>query len=173
MSEITSSQSQGTSGDARSTLWSRFTSANGRDEYCRSWLALQCSLIADAAQAVVVLREADGTSFTPVAKWPEDAQEVERLAELAERVLAERTGLLVELEGAPGGGASDPHCGMGYPILVDEVLHGVAVVEVVARSPQFCWLCFCHCFCCNMRASVRIEKQRFTRRDSNSRPSGY
>ena len=105
--------------------WNRFAQAGTQDEYCRSWLALQCTLVEAAILGVVVLRDGDQAPYRPVAKWPEAGDGGERLAELAERVISERGGLLVE---------SGPHYGMGYPILVDEVLLGVVVLEIEARG---------------------------------------
>lgn len=97
--------------------------------YFRTWLALQCSLIPSARQGVLVMEDAG--SYAPVAKWPEGGREVERLAEVCERALEARSGLLVELDTA-----SDPLIcyGIAYPVLVDRALHGVAAVEVGVDS---------------------------------------
>lgn len=119
------------------TLWTRFANAGSQDEYCRFWLALQCSLISTAIQGVIVLGDPESGSYTPVSKWPEEGEDPERLAEISERVLEERCGLLVELDIPAGQSASiSSHYGIAYPVLIDDRLHGAIAVEVSADSEE-------------------------------------
>ena len=107
-------------------LWSGFTSATSQDE---------CSRIANAIQGVLIMGNPDTDSFAPVSKWPEAGGDVERLADVSERVMDERCGLLVELARPSGvNTASPPHYGLAYPILINEQLHGVVAVEVATGS---------------------------------------
>jgi hypothetical protein len=118
-------------------LWIRFASAGNQDEYCRSWLALQCSLISNAIQGILVIGSPEDQSFAPVSKWPDEGEDSERLAEISERVLEERCGLVAELNLPEGQGLSiSPHYGIAYPILVDDNLHGLIAVEVLAGSEE-------------------------------------
>jgi multidrug resistance efflux pump len=118
-------------------LWERFAGARGRDEYCQNWLSLQCALIINATQGVLVIGDPDSDSFEPVAKWPEEGQDPERLAEISERVLEEHCGLLAPLEPPAGGTPSKPPVyGAAYPILVDNRMHGVVAVEVMSDSQE-------------------------------------
>jgi hypothetical protein len=116
-------------------LWTRFTSAASQDDYLRTWLALQCSRISNATQGVLVMGNPETDSFAPVSKWPEEGGEVERLADVSDRVLDERCGLLVELPRPSGVNTASPgHYGLAYPILINGRLHGVVAVEVATSS---------------------------------------
>lgn len=129
--------------DGESGLWSCFADPAGAQEFFSCWLALQCSFIPQAVQAVLIIREsalegrqAGGPeSFAPVARWAGpgagDAQP-ERLAEISERVLSERCGLLTELAGA----ADRRHYGMAYPVAVEGDLLGVAAIEIAPQREE-------------------------------------
>lgn len=118
-----------------SALWDRFSNADSQAEYSRNWLAIQCSLISNAIQGVLLINDTENGSFTPVARWPEDGEDPERLVEVSERVLEECCGLLVELDMAGSQSAAiSSSYGVAYPILVDDQLRGVVAVEVLARS---------------------------------------
>lgn len=118
-------------------LWANFASAGGQDEYCRNWLALLCSLISNTIQGVLALSDSESESFTPVAKWPEEGVDSERLADISERVLEERCGLLVELDMPAGQGTHISSVyGVAYPIFIDDRLYGAVAVEVSASSEK-------------------------------------
>jgi len=116
-------------------LLSEFIASDNQDEYCRSWIALQCSIISGAVQGLLFLGDSESGSFAPVSKWPEEGEDPERLAEISERVIEERCGLLVELNQP-----EDRHFslrsryGVAYPILIDKKLHGLVAVEVIAET---------------------------------------
>ncbi len=118
-------------------LWNSFGNAESREDYCRFWLALQCAIIPNAIQGIVVLGEADSGAFSPISKWPEEGEDPERLSEISEHVLAEGCGLLVELN--PPAGVARPSTfryGVAYPINVDNRLQGAVAVEVAAASEE-------------------------------------
>ncbi|MFH1984004.1 MAG: HlyD family efflux transporter periplasmic adaptor subunit [Pseudomonadota bacterium] len=123
------------SGGIDPELWARFAEAGGREDYCRCWLAIQCALIANAVQGVVVLAQPGGEGFTPVAKWPETGADPARIAEVTERAIEARCGLLVTL--APEAGAPvtrGAFYAVAFPILIDDTLSGVIAIEVFAVS---------------------------------------
>ena len=117
------------------SLWSLFFDSVTRDEYLRNWLALQCSLLSGVVQGVLTMGDEKGESFAPVSKWPEKGQDAERLADVSERAIVERCGLLVELETqkAPGNDESTRY-GVAYPVFIEERLLGVVAVEVSVVS---------------------------------------
>jgi len=118
-------------------LWTRFANADSRQDYCRFWLALQCSIIPDVIQGIVVLGDPDSGPFSPISKWPEEGEDPERLSEISEHVLEEGCGLLVKLNPPSGSRTySAPLYGVAYPILVDNRLHGAIAVEVMATSEE-------------------------------------
>lgn len=121
--------------DRNLRLWPHFTSAKNQDDYYRSWLALQCNLIPNIIQAILVMGDSGTDSFKPVSKWPEEGEDAERLAEISERAIGEQCGLLVELDiSSDVAVGSQPHYGVAYPIFIDDKPHGVIAAEVAARS---------------------------------------
>jgi multidrug efflux pump subunit AcrA (membrane-fusion protein) len=118
-------------------LWKEFVSSEDQDEYCRGWTTLQCSIISGAVQGVLFLDDSERGSFTPVTKWPEEGEDPGRLAEISERVIEEQCGLLVELN-TPEYSRFPPRSryGLAYPIIIDEKLHGVFAVEVIAGTDE-------------------------------------
>ena len=133
--KITSAEIDSSSIDP--ALWARFATVGSQDEYYRIWLTLQCSLISNTIQGVLVIADPETNAFTPVAKWPEEGEDPERLAEISDRVLEERCGLLVELDMPEGQtGSLSSHYGVAYPILIDDRLHGMIAMEVSASSEE-------------------------------------
>lgn len=112
--------------DADQAHWQRFAEAKTTEAYCRSWLTLQCRMIAGVSGGVVVLGTPDGKAYAPAAFWPDGQQRSAGLAEAAERALAERRGLV--FKPATGG----PYH-VAYPIQVGGRLNGVVALEI---SPQ-------------------------------------
>ena len=116
-------------------LLSVFLTSDDEDEYCRSWIAIQCSIISGVVQGLLFLGGSENGSFAPVSKWPEEGEDPERLAEISERVIEERCGLLVQLNPPEGHRFFPrPHYGVAYPILIDGKLHGLVAVEVIADT---------------------------------------
>src|SRR5687768_4746856 len=115
-------------------LWQRFSEAGGETAFCSSWLALQCSMLGAAARAAVVLGAPDTGPFAPVAFWPSAHERSAQLAEIAERALAERRGILTRQPQDRGVAEAFPNA-IAYPLLVDGHLYGVVAVEL-ARCPE-------------------------------------
>lgn len=123
--------------DDFSSLWLQFTGAGDVPAYYQSWLSIQCSLVPDLVQGVLVMEDAESEGFSPVAKWPEKQADPQRLADISERVLHERCGLLMELPPPAGaGGFQVIHCAVAYPVMFDGVVHGVVAVETRAGSQE-------------------------------------
>ncbi len=126
----TAGQVESASAATATSLWADFSHASEEGQYLRNWLALQCSLIEGARQALLVMAGA-AEQFSPVAAWP-DAGSGRELAEVTERALEERCGLVIEQDA--GEGTAPRRYAAAYPILVDDHLHGAVAVEVVAPS---------------------------------------
>lgn len=93
-----------------------------------AWLASQCESIPGALSGVAVLGAPDVGPFAPVAFWPVARAGAPRLADVAERALAERrTAHAVLDQGSHG---------LALPIEVDGHLHGVIAVEFAATSEK-------------------------------------
>jgi multidrug efflux pump subunit AcrA (membrane-fusion protein) len=116
-------------------LLNEFLSSQGYDDYCHSWIKAQCALITNACQCVLFLADAKTGAFSPVSKWPDSGQDPERLSEIAERVIAEKCGLLLEL--TPSGdvqGSTGLSYGLGYPFFIDGKLQGLIALEALADN---------------------------------------
>ncbi len=132
----------GSGEQGRSALWADMAGAGSLEEYARSWLTLQSSLIVSALQAILVMKEEAGVAFTPVAFWSAAADsDGERLAEVSERVLQQGRPLLTELPVPTGTAQTDKagrvhfrRYGIACPLLFDNQVHGVAAVEVAVSS---------------------------------------
>lgn len=118
-------------GGQDATLWAVLASAADAREYCQSWLAIQCRLIAGVLGGVVLLRLPGAESYSAVAVWPDVRRDMSYLTPVAQQALAERRGIVVPRKGAPD--ATAPSLQIGYPVESVGVLHGVVVLEIAAR----------------------------------------
>jgi Barrel-sandwich domain of CusB or HlyD membrane-fusion/GAF domain len=107
-------------------LWAEFTSACSEQEYYKSWLGVQSGFVTEAVQSLLVIGTVD-QQFAPVAGWPEKGSDPQRLADVVERVLEEKCGLLVELP-------ETTTYAIAYPLLVDEKLSGVVAMEIGVQN---------------------------------------
>src|SRR5678815_3864788 len=78
-------------------LWRQFGAATSTESFCRPWLALQCDTVKGALAGVVLLGAPDeGRAFAPAAFWPEKKLSFQELADVAQRALTERRGLVIK-----------------------------------------------------------------------------
>lgn len=126
-------QEQHTLPDSIPTLWSHFRDAVG-DDYFHYWLALQSTLARNAVRGLLIMGAPDMDSYAPVALWPEADSDPERLVEICESSLEQRCGLLATLPLSAGSASALTHYAISYPVLIDNALHGVVALEIVAGS---------------------------------------
>ena len=113
-----------------SALWAVLASANDAREYCQSWLAIQCRLIAGVVGGVVLLRP-DGTdSYSAVAVWPDVRRDMANLTPTAQKALVERRGIVTPNK---AGDAAPTSVHIGYPVEAVGHLYGVVVLDVSLR----------------------------------------
>jgi hypothetical protein len=113
-------------------LWTSFAEAATVESFCRSWLALQCRMMAGVQAGMVLLGPPDRGPFRPVATWPDGRHNLKHLTKTAEKTLADRRGMVSRP--SPDGDTSNGHYEIGYPIEARGALHGVAVLEVLPAS---------------------------------------
>jgi hypothetical protein len=119
---------------AESMLWREFTEASTPQTFYRSWLALQCRVIPGVISGVVVAATSDG-ALAPAAFWPDAGQNVKHLAEVAERALAERRGIVIKRDVSDeSGNAGEERFDVAYPIQSDGRVHGVVALDVEPRA---------------------------------------
>lgn len=118
-------------------LWRRFMEAATSKEFCESWLALQCAMIPNVRNALVLLGNPNHGPFTPAAIWPGKDVNVVHLAPPAERALKERRGLLIRGEEEDGSARTgdESYC-VAYPIEISGNIHGAVVLEVTGIPMQ-------------------------------------
>src|SRR5262245_45704800 len=76
--------------------WRQFEAANSQESFCTAWLALHCRTVQGISGGVVLLGSPEeNRPFAPVAFWPDRRQSLRHLAEVAERALNERRGVIL------------------------------------------------------------------------------
>ena len=118
-------------------LWQQFAGATSPAEYYQSWLALQCQMVSNVFNGVIVLGSPDQGSFAPAAFWPDDSGDRQVLAEVCERALVEGRGLVLKRVAsgiADGARQSCDH--VAYPVHIDGQLGGVVALEVASRPER-------------------------------------
>jgi multidrug efflux pump subunit AcrA (membrane-fusion protein) len=90
-------------------------------------------MIPGAARAVVVLGAPDTGPYAPKAFWPSPHERSPQLAEIAERALAERRGVLTR-HAQDGNVAEAFPNAIAYPLLVDGHAYGVVAVEMTRST---------------------------------------
>jgi RND family efflux transporter MFP subunit len=119
---------------ADEAVWREFAEASSAPGFYRSWLTLQCRSIGGVSSAVIVAGPPNTGPFAPVAFWPDGRRNVQHLAEVVARVLAERRGRMLKREIAPGPNAFASHrYDVAYPIQVGGKLYGVVALDVSPR----------------------------------------
>ena len=116
-------------------VWRQFGAAATPEEFCRSWLALQCRIIADVNDGVVVLQQPGSESFAPLAFWPDERRDRSHLAEVTERALRDGRGVVQPREDSTASAVpARPHYQLAYPIRLDNQIRGVVGLDVAWRE---------------------------------------
>jgi RND family efflux transporter MFP subunit len=115
--------------------WRQFAQGQGPEEFCRSWLLIQCHLIGGVSDGVVVLAKPGTNAFAPVAYYPESPRDRTHLAKISERALKEARGVLEAAGPRPVPG--ETRFQLAYPVRVDGKVQGVVGVDIAWRpEPQ-------------------------------------
>ncbi len=112
------------------SVWNRLAEARSLQDFAEAWLALQCGLIERVQLAVVVFRQDDPGNFKPLCFWPPGQRGSEALGAVAELALQQRRGAVSQQGKEP----DTRRDAMAFPLLVDDVLHGVVAVEMPHQS---------------------------------------
>jgi RND family efflux transporter MFP subunit len=121
--------------DRMAQSWSAFAGAASGEEFCSSWLALQCSLLPDVRAGLLLMRDDAVRSYVPAAIWPDRTHDVNYLAKAAQRVV-EKGGSVVLEPGPDSAEAAAESVQIAYPVEVDGDLHGVVVLDLKAQAPE-------------------------------------
>src|SRR5262249_4441571 len=113
------------------SVWAVLAAAQDAQQFCQSWLAIQCRLIpAVEGGLVLLLIEADG-SYAPAAVWPDVRRDMSYLTQAAQKALSERRGVVLPV--LPEGAPSPVAVHIAYPIEAIGKLHGVVVLHLSPR----------------------------------------
>lgn len=116
-------------------LWLQLANARSDQEFSWAWLRLQCRMIADVNQGVVLMGPEDAGPFLPMATWPEQLPSPHIFDNVRQRVLLERKGVLIRFQAELSEAIPD-RFHLGYPVKVDNRLHGVVALDIAHRSPE-------------------------------------
>src|SRR6476620_3937279 len=115
--------------------WKHFAGAQSPEEFCASWLVIQCQIIGGVSDGVVVLQKPGTQSFAPVAFFPENSpRDRTRLAEVGERALKEGRGVVQSKEKTDDADPLSTRYQMAYPIRLDGEVRGVVGVDIEGRA---------------------------------------
>lgn len=119
-------------------LWKNITEAETEEEFCQSWLGLQCRIISGTSGGIVVLGEPEKGPYAPVAAWPQGLRGRKHFTKIIEEVLKQRKGVVLKnsKEGDFDLSSSDENFHIAYPIKVDDTLHGVTALEISSRTNE-------------------------------------
>jgi RND family efflux transporter MFP subunit len=99
--------------------------AEDTEAFFQAWLAVQCSMVPAAARGTLVLGAPDVGPFVPAALWPAGQPPSPLLAEVSQRTLEARRGLVV---------VGVPYSVVTCPIVLEGQLHGLVAVETALQQ---------------------------------------
>jgi RND family efflux transporter MFP subunit len=115
--------------------WRQFGIATSPEEFCKTWLALQCQMIGAVNTGVVVLQKPGTDNFAPLAFWPERSADRPQLAAVTEQALREGRGVIQPRPAVPM--PAEPDYQVAYPVRVDGKVRGVVALDISWReNPQ-------------------------------------
>jgi hypothetical protein len=110
--------------------WKQFAQAQTPEEFCGSWLLIQCHAIGGVSDGVVILQKPGTQSLVPVAFYPENPRDRLHLAELSERALKEGRGIVEPQEAPADPDARGPRYQLAYPVRLDGEVRGVVGMDI-------------------------------------------
>jgi hypothetical protein len=114
-----------------SQLWAVLAGTEDPQQFCQSWLAIQCRLIPSVDGGVVLLLIESEGSYAPAAVWPDVRRDMSYLSHAAQQALVEQRGLVLPASAANAAG-DGYH--VAYPIEAVGKLRGVVVLDVAPRA---------------------------------------
>ena len=111
--------------------WAQFAQQRTPEEFCASWLLIQCHAIGGVSDGVVVLQKSASSSFAPVAFYPEKSRDRTRLARITENALKAGQGIAEPVRSAEAG--APQRYQLAYPVRLDGQVRGVVGVDIDPR----------------------------------------
>jgi biotin carboxyl carrier protein len=114
--------------------WRQFAEHQSAEEFCASWLLIQCNYIRSVSDGVVVMMKPGTSAFAPVAYYPENPPDRAHLAQVIERALASGHGVVEPREQPTEGGANGPRYQLAFPVRLDGQVCAVIGVDIDWRT---------------------------------------
>jgi len=118
---------------ASEQAWKLFSHAQTLEEFCNSWLVIQCQTIGGVSDGVVILLKPGTSKFAPVAFYPESPDDRSRLAKVSERALKEGRGVVEPVEDPEGPAGKALRYQLAYPVRLDGEIRGVVGLDIDGR----------------------------------------
>jgi biotin carboxyl carrier protein len=117
--------------------WARFAQQQTPEEFCASWLLIQCHAIGGVSDGVVVLARPGSSTLAPVAYYPESPRDTKHLAPIVERALKQGRGVVEPQAPAESADPRGPRYQLAYPVRLEGEIRGVVGVDLEGRpEPQ-------------------------------------
>ncbi|MGD9952581.1 MAG: HlyD family efflux transporter periplasmic adaptor subunit [Burkholderiales bacterium] len=117
--------------------WRQFAQHQSTEEFCASWLLIQCHNVGGVSDGVVVLAKPGTNTLAPVAYYPDAPLDRARLVQISERALQEGRGVVEEREAPETSPSGDRRYQMAYPVKLDGEVRGVVGLDLDWRpEPQ-------------------------------------
>lgn len=117
-------------------IFSQVPTAVADENFCATWLAIQCEIISGVKTGLVLLAQNDGSSYEPVANWPGEPGSGGQLVGLAERALRDGTPLIWQRAIAGDGDGDAPGYQVAYPIKHAGQWAGAVALAITARPKE-------------------------------------
>jgi hypothetical protein len=111
--------------------WARFAQQQSPEEFCSSWLLIQCHAIGGVSDGIVVLAKPGSSDLAPIAFFPEAPRDRKHLAPIVERAIREGRGVV---EPQPAVQGAEPRYQLAYPVRQEGQVRGVVGVDLEGRA---------------------------------------
>jgi RND family efflux transporter MFP subunit len=118
---------------ASEQAWKQFSQAQSLEEFCSSWLLIQCQTIGGVSDAVVILLKPGTSMFAPVAFYPDSPTDRSHLAEISERALKDGQGVVQPVEDSAQPDGRGTRYQLAYPVRLDGQVRGVVGMDIDGR----------------------------------------
>jgi RND family efflux transporter MFP subunit len=115
------------------SVWGVLAGAKDAQEFCQSWLAIQCRMIPGVEGGLVLLLAEADSSYAPAAVWPDVRRDMSYLTQPAQQALTQGRGVVLPI--IPEGSEVVAAVHIAYPIEAIGKLHGVVVLHL-APQPE-------------------------------------
>ena len=118
---------------ASEQAWKQFSQAQSIEEFCNSWMLIQCQTIGGVSDGVVILLKPGTSMFAPVAFYPESPDDRSHLAEISERALKDGQGVVQPVTEPGKGDGHATRYQLAYPVRLDGQIRGVVAMDIDGR----------------------------------------